>query len=72
MPLIKFLGSTNGRWVRGIAGVVLVVLGVILGGWWLLLVLLGIVFISAGVFDFCLLAPLFGKPFNGSALRASF
>ncbi|TFC53084.1 DUF2892 domain-containing protein [Cryobacterium sp. TMT1-21] len=72
MAVIQFLGSTAGRWVRIIAGVVLVILAAILGGWWWLLAALGAVFIAAGAFDFCLLAPLAGKPFKGSELRKTF
>lgn len=73
MATIQFLGSTVGRWVRIIAGVILVVLAVILGGWWLLLLAtLGLVFIAAGTFDFCLLAPLAGKPLQGSEFRKTF
>ncbi|HSP76353.1 MAG TPA: YgaP-like transmembrane domain [Cryobacterium sp.] len=72
MALIQFLGSTAGRWVRIIAGVVLVVVAVVLGGWWLLLAALGAVFIAAGTFDFCLLAPLAGTPLKGSEFRKTF
>lgn len=71
MRVLQFLGSTTGRWVRVVAGVILIVIGGVLGGWWWLAVL-GAVFIAAGAFDFCLLAPLVRKPFQGSKLRASF
>ena len=37
MVIIKFVGSTPGRWVRGIVGVALLILGALLGGfWWIL------------------------------------
>jgi hypothetical protein len=72
MGLIKFLGSTTGRWVRGIVGAALAVLGFVLGGWWIILGVVGVVVFAAGALDFCIFAPLFGKPFNGKALRASF
>ena len=72
MAVVQFLASTTGRWVRIIAGVILVVLAVLLGGWWLLLAALGAVFIAAGAFDFCLLAPLAGKPLKGSEIRKTF
>lgn len=71
MPVLQFLGSTNGRWVRIIAGIVLVVVGILLGGWWWLLVAVGAVVLAAGAFDFCLLAPLAGRPVGGKAFRAS-
>ncbi|MES2092521.1 MAG: DUF2892 domain-containing protein [Actinomycetota bacterium] len=71
MSILKFLGSTASRWTRAIAGLVLIVLAIALGGWWWLLAIVGAVFIAAGAFDFCLLAPLFGKPLQGRKFRAS-
>lgn len=72
MALIKFLGSTAGRWTRGVAGLALLALGVALGGWWFILAAVGLVVFLAGALDFCIFAPLFGKPFSGRKLRASF
>ncbi|TFD52343.1 DUF2892 domain-containing protein [Cryobacterium sp. Hh11] len=72
MTLLVFLSSTKGRWARATAGAVLVIVGLVLGGWWALLAALGLVFLAAGTLDFCLLAPLAGKPLRGSAFRASF
>ncbi|TFC17656.1 DUF2892 domain-containing protein [Cryobacterium algoritolerans] len=69
MSTLQFLGSTAGRWARIIAGLTLVALTVVLGGWWWILAVLGAVFIAAGSFDFCLLAPLFGKPLQGPDFR---
>jgi hypothetical protein len=65
MGIIKFLGSTAGRWTRG-------VIGIVLGGWWFLLAAVGVVVFLAGALDVCLFAPLVGKPFRGPKLRASF
>ena len=72
MALIKFLGSTAGRWTRGSVGLALLALGVALGGWWFILAAVGLVVFLAGALDFCIFAPLFGKPFSGRKLRASF
>jgi hypothetical protein len=72
MFIIRFLASTAGRWTRAIIGVILVVLAIVLGGWWSLLAAVGAVFIAAGAFDFCLLAPLAGKPLQGQKIRDSF
>ena len=72
MSIIKFLGSTAGRWTRGIVGLAIVGLGIVLGGWWVILSAVGLVVFLAGALDFCLFAPLAGKPFNGRKLRASF
>jgi hypothetical protein len=70
MGIIKFLASTAGRWTRGIVGIALVVVGIVLGGWWWILAIVGAV-VLAGALDFCILAPLLGKPFSGRKLRAS-
>ena len=70
MFLIKFLGSSAGRVVRAIAGLALVVVGVVNST--IALTIVGAVVMAAGVFDFCIFAPLFKKPFNGKKLRASF
>lgn len=72
MPVLKFLGSSNGRWVRTAAGLALIVVGGLLGGWWWILSGVGALVLAAGVFDFCLIAPLAGKPIAGKAFRASF
>ncbi len=70
MSLIKFLGSTTGRWVRAIAGLALVIWGVLAGI--AVLTVIGALVAAAGLFDFCIFAPLFKKPFKGRKLRASF
>lgn len=70
--MVNFLASTTGRLVRGLVGVVLLVLAFVVGGTWAwVLGVLGAVFVAVGVFDVCLLAPLFGKPLRGRDLRAS-
>jgi hypothetical protein len=71
MSIIKFLGSTAGRWTRGVAGLVLVGVGIALGGWWFILAAVGLVVFLAGALDFCIFAPLAGLPFNGRKLRAA-
>jgi hypothetical protein len=72
MAILEFLGSTPGRWVRGIVGIALLVLGGVLGGYWWILAVVGLVVAAAGVLDVCLLAPLAGKPLAGKKFRASF
>ena len=69
--LFRFLASAAGRIVRAVAGIVLIVVGLALvkgtGGW--ILAIVGLLPLAAGVFDWCLFAPLFGLPFVGSRLR---
>ncbi len=73
MQLIKFLASSTGRWVRIIAGVVLIVLGLLVvkdtGG--LIVAVVGLVPLVAGVLDFCVFAPLFGASVSGKSIRES-
>lgn len=68
-----FLGSSNGRIVRAVAGVVLIILGlfVITGTLGIIIAIIGLAPLAAGVFDFCIFAPLFKLPFNGAALRGA-
>ena len=67
----RFIASPTGRLVRVVAGLILIALGVWLvrgiGGW--ILAVIGLVPLAAGLFDWCVFAPLFRLPFVGSRLR---
>ncbi len=69
--MIGFLASSTGRVIRIVAGVVLVVLGLLViqdvAG--IVLAVIGLVPLLAGAFDFCVFAPLFGQPLSGKAIR---
>lgn len=69
--LFGFLASPFGRVVRIVAGVALILVGlfVIEGPLSWALEMVGLIPLLAGVFDFCVFAPLFGLPFVGSRLR---
>jgi hypothetical protein len=70
--LFEFLAGTAGRIVRAVAGLILIALGIWLAsgvGRWILIIV-GLVPLAAGLFDFCIFAPLFGLPFIGDRLRA--
>lgn len=67
MGFLKFMSSVAGRWTRAIAGLALLAIGFITGLAWLGVV--GAAVAAAGIFDFCIFAPLFSKPFMGPALR---
>ncbi len=72
LSLFAFLGSTAGRGTRAIAGAILVAVGLFAlastPGY--IVAIFGLVPLAAGVFDFCLFAPLAGLPFGGAPLRA--
>lgn len=70
-PIFAFMASVAGRITRIVAGVVLVVVGVLLGGGWWALAVVGLVPLAAGIADVCVFAPLFGRPFTGARLRAA-
>ena len=70
MKIINFLASTPGRWLRGILGFALAVIGFSYQGF-IWLALIGVVVFAAGVFDFCLFAPLFRQSLSGKKIRDS-
>jgi|GEM_PF-1121833 hypothetical protein len=51
--ILEFMAGTRGRWTRGIAGVSLVVVGLVGGSWSLLLLLPGALMIGTGVMNYC-------------------
>jgi hypothetical protein len=65
MKLIDWMGSSAGRVARMVAGVVLMVIGIVGGGGWIALSIVGIIPLVAGMGNVCLLAPLFGRPLKG-------
>ena len=72
-PFISFMASRNGRIVRIVVGLALVVWGffgidnVTTGT---IVLIIGLVPLAAGIFDFCVFAPLFGAPLSGPKIRA--
>ncbi len=71
MEFARFMSSTYGRVLRIVAGLVLVLLGVVvvhgIGG--ILLAIVGLVPLVAGMFNFCFFAPLFGGPFYAKDIQ---
>ena len=72
MGFAKFMSSGLGRVSRIVAGLALIVLGLLsvggTGG--IILAVIGVVPLAAGVLDVCLFAPLFGGPLKGAEARA--
>ena len=71
-PFVSFMASTTGRITRIVAGIALIVWGVmgIQGPAGILVAVIGAVPLVAGLFDFCVFAPLFGDPMSGPRIRA--
>lgn len=70
-PLVAFMASNAGRILRIVAGIALIALGLLVvqdtAG--IILAVVGVVPLLAGVFDFCIFAPLFGNPLSGAKIR---
>ena len=66
MSFSKFMSAGLGRSIRVAAGVILTVLGLVGGGGWIALSVVGLVPLIAGLMNVCLLAPLMGQPLRGS------
>jgi hypothetical protein len=71
MGLARFMSGTAGRLMRIIAGVALIAIGASMGGAGWILAAAGVVAITAGVVNVCLIAPILRAPFSGSKLRSS-
>jgi len=71
-PFVKFMASTTGRIIRIVAGLALIAWGLMgLGGTaGVIVAVVGAVPLLAGLFDFCVFAPLFGNPLSGPKIRA--
>jgi len=72
-PFVKFMASSTGRLVRIVAGVALILWGLwgITGTTGIIVAIVGAVPLLAGLFDFCIFAPLFGAPLSGPQIRAA-
>ena len=71
-PIVKFMASTAGRIVRVVAGLALIAWGLWgLGGTTgVIVAIVGAVPLLAGMFDFCLFAPVCKAPMSGKQIRA--
>ena len=75
MGFANFMSSTAGRIIRVIAGLALILIGLMLveGTWGIVLAAVGLVPLLAGVFDVCVIGKLLlGTPFKGAEVRAKF
>jgi hypothetical protein len=65
MGFARFMSSLAGRLLRIVAGIILIIVGltVVHGIGGIILAIVGLVPLVAGLFNFCVFAPLFGGPF---------
>ena len=71
-PFVSFMASATGRVVRIVAGLALIAWGwfSLTGTTGIIVMVIGALPLVAGVFDFCIFAPLFGAPLSGPKIRA--
>jgi Inner membrane protein YgaP-like, transmembrane domain len=65
MGFARFMSSLSGRMLRIVAGIALILIGLLAvhGVVGIILAVVGLVVAAAGLFNFCIFAPLFGGPF---------
>jgi len=66
------MASPAGRITRIVAGIILIVWGLmgLTGVTGIIVAVIGALPLVAGIFDFCVFAPLFGSPLSGAKIRA--
>jgi hypothetical protein len=71
-PFCTFMASGTGRIVRILAGIVLIAWALLglSGIAQIVVAVIGAIPLAAGLFDFCIFAPLFGCPTSGPKIRA--
>ena len=73
MGFANFMSSTSGRILRVVAGLAIILVGLLLvgGTWGAILAVIGLVPFLAGIFDVCVIGRfLLGTPFKGAEVRA--
>lgn len=66
MAFARFMSEPTGRILRVVAGLALIALGFLIGGTaGVLIVIVGLVPVAAGAFNYCLIGPLIGGYFDG-------
>lgn len=71
-PFVNFMASTAGRITRIVAGLLIIAVAFLAlsGTAAIIVAVLGAVPLAAGLFDFCVFAPLFGAPLSGPKIRS--
>jgi hypothetical protein len=71
MGFARFMSSLWGRLLRIVGGIALIVVGiaVVTGIGGITLAIVGLVVLAAGLFNFCIFAPIFGGPFLAKDIK---
>jgi len=68
MSFVSFMRSPSGRAIRAVAGLAIIAGGIAIGGTGgTVIAVIGVVPLAAGIFNFCLVGPLFGVDMTGHA-----
>jgi DUF2892 family protein len=69
MAFTEWMSKPAGRILRIVAGIILIGIGLYFQGvWGYVVAVVGVVPVLAGVFNFCLIAPVLGRPFRPRSL----
>lgn len=69
MQFVEWMSKPTGRIFRVVAGLILIGGGLYFQGvWGYVVAVVGVVPVLAGVFNFCLIAPILGAPFRPRSL----
>lgn len=68
MKVAQFMSRPVGRILRVVAGIALATTGLLLGGWGIVLIVVGALLAISGAANLCFIAPLLRVPFRGSTL----
>ncbi len=71
-PFVSFMAAASGRLIRIVAGIALLAWALLglHGATAIVVAVVALVPLIAGLFDFCVFAPLFGAPLGGPQIRA--
>jgi len=71
MGFARFMSSLWGRLLRIVAGIAIIAVGlvVVTGVGEIILAIVGLVILAAGLFNFCIFAPIFGGPFLAKDIK---
>ena len=68
MKFAQFMSRPEGRILRVVAGIALATTGLLIGGWGIVLIVVGVLLVISGAANRCFIAPLLRVPFRGSKL----
>jgi hypothetical protein len=62
VTVVDFMRGSTGRAARTVVGLAMIAIGLVMGGGWLAVSIVGLVPLAASALGLCLLSPLFNLP----------